>query len=76
MDNQVPKLLQGHFIFLPANVAITAMNNGTAVQTIFFFSFRTMRQGEYFLKNKYNIYILAMILYKSGIFGNKTISFI
>ena len=68
MDNEIPKIFKGHFVFLPANMAITAMYNGAAIETIFFFSFRTMGQGEYFLKNKYNIYILAMILHKSGYF--------
>jgi len=58
MDNKIPEVFTGHFIFLPANMTITAMDNGSAIQTIIFFSFRTMGHSEYFLKNKYIIYIL------------------
>ncbi len=68
MDNQIPEIFPGNFIFLSTNMTKTAMDIGAAIQTIILFSFRTMRQGEYFLKNKYNIYILAMILHKSGYF--------
>ncbi len=52
MCDQVPHRLLWLNIFLPALMAITAMQSRTAVQTNFFASFFGMRQGRNFVKNK------------------------
>lgn len=43
MCSKMPETFFRFNVFLPADMAITALNNGPAVETILFFSFGEMR---------------------------------
>ena len=50
MGDHVPESFLGHHIFLAAVLAISALYNRSAVQTVFLFSLRYMRHRNFFLK--------------------------
>jgi hypothetical protein len=48
MGKQLPEGLVYHYIFLAAGLAIGPQHFGTAIQAIFFFSFRLVRHAKKF----------------------------
>lgn len=50
MGHHMPERLFGHNVFLPAVLAVVPLHDGSAVQTVFFFPLRDMRQRNFFLK--------------------------
>ena len=80
MDDHMPEAFLGDHVFLAADVAESTLDNGTAIEAIFFFSLRNMRHLPIFSKNKYKkihaIVFFCVTVYKSGIFEvEKTLSF-
>lgn len=76
----MPEAFLGDHVFLAADVAESTLDNGTAIEAIFFFSLRNMRHLPIFSKNKYKkihaIVFFCVTVYKSGIFEvEKTLSF-
>ena len=52
MGDHMPECFLGDNILLPANVAVTAVDDSAAIQAVIFFSQRNMRQCKILLKNK------------------------
>ena len=52
MGDHMPEGFLGDNILLAANVTITAVDDGAAVQAVIFFSQRNVRQCKILLKNK------------------------
>ena len=50
MSHHMPKSFFGHYILLPALLAIAALHYRTAIQAILLFSLRDMRHYNFFLK--------------------------
>ena len=50
MCHQVPERFPRFEVFLAANVTKPAMDNSSAIKTIFFFPFRQMGHNNFFLK--------------------------
>jgi hypothetical protein len=55
MHNQRPKVLMYHHVCLPAALAISALDNGSAVEAIFLLTFWLMGHAKNFPKNRYKM---------------------
>ena len=59
MREHMPEGLLGHYIFLPAYMAIASLYGRAAIQAILFLSLGDVGHCKYFLKNKYKKYKAA-----------------